>query len=257
MTRFEYWLLQKSPLVRVFRTPWFGRYPTYAAALAAIPPGLRVGYDQDQARELFSSVPIDKTRPTDYAMSFYLQKLLKPGSRVIDLGGNIGMLYYTARKLGALPESLTWTVCDVPQIIEAGRTVASREAAISSPLRFVSELPEAGSGDILVSSGTLQFLEPALPELLAQLPELPPAVMINRVPMWDAPQTVTLHDIHFCLAPYTIFNQGSLVAGMEKIGYRLADAWDCLESTFSLRFKPWIRLDRYRGMLFYKTPEQG
>jgi putative methyltransferase (TIGR04325 family) len=253
MTRFEYWLLQKTPLARVFRTPWFGRYPSYAAALAAIPAGLRVGYDQDQAREVFSAAPIDSARPTDYAVSFHLKELLCPGARVIDLGGNIGMLYYTARKLGALPEPITWTVCDVPQILEAGRTVARREAAISSPLQFVSDLREAGSGDILLSSGTLQFLEPSLPQLLAQLPELPPAVMINRVPMWDQPQLVTLHDINFCLAPYTILNRGLMVTGMEAIGYKVADGWDCFESSFSLRFRPKVRLNRYQGILFRKV----
>ncbi len=243
--------LINNPLLKlVFKTPWIGIYPSFSDALAAIPAQARIGYNQEKTREIFMSYPIDRMRPADYPILLHLRELLHPGSRLVDLGGNNGMAYYTAQKYFKLPSPLEWVVCDVPTIIEAAKEVAAREGESSRFLRFTTELKDAGACDIFFSSGSLQFIEPPLPELLRQLPELPPAVLINRIPVWDRQAIATIHDIGFCVAPYQIFNRQEFTGAMERIGYRLADTWMCPESTFSIRFRPHIRLDAYQGFYF-------
>jgi putative methyltransferase (TIGR04325 family) len=250
MNKFTQKLLKSPPLSLVFKTPWIGIYPTWSAAHAAIPPDNRVGYDQEETKAVFSRVPTVRVRSADYPILLHLRNLLKPGMRVVDLGGNIGMAYYTALKYYSLPDPLEWVICDVPAVTETGQGVAQREGEKSKALRFVNRIEDAGKADIFFSSGTLQFLEDPLPVVLKKLPELPRVVLINRIPTWDRKAIATIHDIGFCVAPYLIFNQNEWVESVEKLGYRLVDDWPCPESTFSIRFRPDLRLKSYHGFYF-------
>ena len=234
----------------VFKTPWMGIYPSYQQALAAIPADSRIGYNQQETFDVFRTLPIDRVRPADYPIMLHLRELLRENQNLVDLGGSIGMMYYTTKKYLTLPEGLEWVVCDVPKMTDAGRELAAREADRSRQLHFVNDLGSAGNADVLFSSGALQFIEKPLPELLKELPQLPPAVLINRIPAWDYEPFATIHDIGFCLAPYQIFNRPNFISAMQAIGYTLADSWSCPESTFSVRFHPRIRLSAYSGFYF-------
>jgi putative methyltransferase (TIGR04325 family) len=209
-----------------------------------------VGYNQDKTREIYSNYPIDRMRPADYPILLHLRELIRSGGRLIDLGGNIGMACYTAQKYYDLPFPFEWVLCDVPQVIEAAKEVAIREGEASRYLRFVTDLKDAKKCDIFFSSGALQFIEPPLPTLLGQLEELPSSVLINRIPVWDREAFATLHDIGFCIAPYHIFNRQAFTRSMEEIGYRLVDTWPCPESSLSIRFHPYLRLNAYQGFYF-------
>ena len=243
-------LLTGPPLSFVFKTPWLGIYPSWSAALAAIPPKCRIGYDHEESKATFSTVPTTRVRPADYPILLHLRNLIKPGIRVLDLGGNIGMAYYTALKYYPLPESLEWTICDVPALIATAKQVAVREGSKSNALRFVTRLQDADNCDIFFSSGTLQFLEEPLPRLLQQLPNLPPTLLINRIPVWERKPIATIHDTGFCICPYNVFNRQEWVQSVERIGYRLVDDWTCPESTFSIRFHPNLRINGYHGFYF-------
>ena len=250
MNKFTQKLLKSPPLSRVFKTPWIGIYPNFAAALAAIPEDNRVGYNQEETKAVFSQVPTTRVRSADYPILLHLRNLLKPGMRVVDLGGNIGMAYYTALKYYPLPDPLTWTISDVPAVTDTGLKVAEREGEKSKALRFVNRLEDAGAADIFFSSGTLQFIEEPLPVLLKKLPELPKVVLINRIPTWHRKAIATIHDIGFCVCPYQIFNHKDWLQSMLDAGYELTDDWACPESTFSVRFRPDLRLHAYHGFYF-------
>jgi len=250
MNRFTQKLLKTPPLSLIFKTPWIGIYPSWSAALAAIPPENRIGYNQEETKAVFSQVPTTRVRPADYPILLHLRNLAQPGMRLIDLGGNIGMAYYTALKYFPLPQPFDWVICDVPAVTDTGKQVALREGDTSKALHFVNRLEDAGGCDIFFSSGTLQFLEEPLPALLKKLPALPKSLLINRVPMWDRPAIATIHDIGFCICPYCIFNRKEWVASVELLGYRMVDDWPCPESSFSVRFRPDLRLNAYHGFYF-------
>jgi putative methyltransferase (TIGR04325 family) len=242
-------LVSKNPRFG-YANQWVGIYPTWAAAMAAIPKNNPVGYDQDAAREMFTHYPTSLMRPSDYATVVHLRTLLRPAMRVIDVGGSIGTAYYIAAKYFALPDPLEWVIYDVPAVLEAGRQVAEREGERGKGLRFLEKLEEGGRFDVFFSSGSLQLIEDTLPQLLAKLAELPKYVLINRIPVWDEPAYVCLNDMGFSFAPYNIFNRKAWVGAMEDLGYELADSWACPESRFTVRFKPKTRLNAYSGFYF-------
>jgi putative methyltransferase (TIGR04325 family) len=261
MNRWKLKLVQKLPWSLVSRSPrfghvntWFGLYPSWAAALAAIPAGNLVGYDQTAAKEMFTSYPTTLVRQSDYAYLLHLRNAIKPGMRVIDVGGSIGQAYYIAQKFISLPDPFEWSIFDVPAVLDAARDVAVREGEKGKYLRFVSSPREAGNCDAFFSSGSLQLIEDTLPELLQQLPSLPQHVLINRIPVWTRPAVITLNDMGFSIAPYNVFNHDAWVQSVERLGYRLVDEWKCPESNFfSIRFRRGSKLDAYSGFYFERT----
>jgi putative methyltransferase (TIGR04325 family) len=257
MNQWKLKLLKKLPWSLVSKSPsfgyantWVGLYPNWSAAMAAIPKGNPVGYDQDAAREMFTQYPTSLVRPSDYAVLVHLRNFARAGMRVVDVGGSIGTAYYIAQKYFPLPEPFCWVIYDVPAVLEAGRAVAAREGERGKGLSFVGSLKDAGECDVFFSSGSLQLIEETLPQLLQQLPGLPEHVLINRVPVWDRDAIVCLNDMGFSLAPYNIFNRKQWVGAMEELGYKLVDDWACPESKFSIKFKRGTRLNAYSGFYF-------
>ena len=265
MNRWTLKLLKKLPWSLTSKNPrfgyvnaWVGVFPSWAAAMSAIPPGNPVGYDQEAAKTMFTTYPTTLTRPSDYAVLLHLRNIAKPGMRVVDVGGSIGTAYYLALKYYPMPEPFEWNVFDVPAVLEAGRQVALREGEKSKALRFISKCGDAGNCDIFFSSGALQLIEDTLPGMLQQLPQLPEHILINRIPVWDRDAIVTLNDMGFSLAPYNVFNRKEWISSVEKLGYKLVDQWACLESNFfSIRFHPRSRIRAYSGFYFVRATESS
>ncbi len=228
-----------------------GVYPSFAAARAAAPKRARIGYDHQESSNLYPYL-FEHTKISDFAALFHFAQLLKPGSRLFDFGGNTGVLYYAYQRRWTFPDSMTWTVCDVPAVAEAGRAIA--QSRPSEGLRFTSTFAEAAGCDVLLTSGTLQYVEQPLPSLLATLGNAGPRyVLANRTPLWDRPTMATLQNIGPVTCPYQIFNRTEFLAGMACTGYRVIDTWDCPESGISVRWRPKARLRGYTGMLFERT----
>jgi putative methyltransferase (TIGR04325 family) len=244
--------LQSNSVVRrVFvGTPWRGVYPTFAAAQAVIPQGKSVGYNSTEAANIFRTYPVLRKRPTDYVTSFHLQHLLKKGARLFDFGGSVGIAYYVYKQYLPVPEGAEWLVCDVPAIVEVGRERALEEQ--SDGLKFTTEFKDADGSDVLITAGTLQFVETPLAAQLSALKSPPPYLLINRVPAWDGEHFYTLHRIGEFFCPYQIFNRREFIASLGALGYKLVDSWDCPESTLSIRLRPKLRLKNYQGFYFAK-----
>jgi putative methyltransferase (TIGR04325 family) len=246
-------LISRSPSFGYVNT-WIGVFPSWTAAMEAIPPGTPIGYNQKETKEIFLKYPTARVRPSDYAVLLHLRKILRNGMRVVDAGGSIGMGYYIAQKYFPLPEALEWVVFDLPEVLEAGREVAIREGEKGKGLRFVGNLAQAGACDIFLSSGSLQLMEEPLSALLKKLPSLPQHILINRIPVWDREAVVTLNDLGYSLGPYNVFNRSAWIQSVEELGYTLVDEWACSESNFfSIRFHKGTHLDSYRGFYFARN----
>lgn len=222
-----------------------GVYRSVAEARAAIPAHRKVGYDHKEAENMYPWL-LNYTKISDFAVLFYFKELLKPGMRIFDFGGNVGVLYYAFQKRWQLPRGATWTVCDVPAVAAAGRRYAAERE--SRGLKFTSDFSEAAGADILLTSGTLQCVEEDFGPMLDSLgDDRPQHILINRVPMWDKPEMVSIQDAGPIVYPYRIFERARFLASMKQAGYLVRDHWTCSERTIRIRFRPWIRINGFDG----------
>ncbi len=251
MSKLADYLRRSTLLHRIFvGTPWRGIYPTFQAALAAIPAEKRSGYNCKAAAETARTYPIFRRRHSDYATLFHLNRLLVPGARLMDFGGNVGIAYYILQQHGNVPRDIEWVLCDVPAIIKVAKELARTRP--SRELFFTTDFHDAQSCDILLTAGALQYVEEPLDRLLSSLVRPPQSLLINRVPVWDRRTIYTRQNIGAFSCPYRVMNQQEFVDSILALGYRLVDDWDCPESSFSIRFHPRLRLHAYRGFYFEK-----
>ncbi len=228
-----------------------GVYPSFAQARAAVPRHSKVGYDNKESGNLYPYL-MEHTKISDFAALFHFTQLVKPGSHIFDFGGNTGPLYYAYSRRWALPAGVKWTVCDVPAVIEFGRDLAKTRP--SEGLVFTSRFEDAAGADLLLTSGTLQYVEEGLPSLLERLGDAKPRhVLANRTALWDKPTFATLQDLGPVVCPYQVRNRAEFIAMMEGTGYRIADCWECPESGLSVRFRPQYRVRPYFGLLFERN----
>lgn len=199
-----------------------GIFGSIAEAAASAPPGLALGYDHPDPASLYRERLV-QIYPTDYPVLFWLTKILGEVRTVFDLGGHVGVARYAYDRYLDFPENLTWQVCDVPAVVEAGATLA-REKGMSG-LTFTAERANASGADLYHAAGVLQYLEEPLAELLGVLAEKPRHVLINLCAFTDREPFVTLQNIGTAFCPYVIHRKADVFAGMGKLGYRLVDEW--------------------------------
>src|SRR5204863_5236974 len=123
----------------------------------------------------------------------------------------------------AFPADFQWTVCDVPAVALAGTALAAHRNAAN--LRFVSDAAAADGQDLLLCSGSLQYIEPALAAQLAPLRQRPKHVVVNASPFHDGDTFFTLNSIGTAYCPYKVASLPEFVAAMDGIGYDLVDRW--------------------------------
>lgn len=228
-----------------------GVYPSYAAALAAVPKTRKVGYDNKESSNMYPYL-LDFTKISDFAALFYLNRLVTPGFRIFDFGGNTGVLYYSYQRRWTMPPNVQWTVCDVPAVIEAGREFAKTRP--SEGLDFTSRFEDAAGADLLFTSGTLQYVPETLPELLAKLGDAKPRyILANRTALWDGPTFATLQTLGAVVCPYRVQNRAEFLAGIEANGYRIRDSWECSESGINVRWHLRHRIKGYAGLLLERS----
>jgi putative methyltransferase (TIGR04325 family) len=226
-------------------SPFQGMYPDFQQALAAIPPEMMVGYDHSEAATLYLP-QLDTLLPSDYPAIYWLRKLIKPASRIFDLGGHVGLLFYSFHKYLDSPCPRDWLVCDLPEIIAAGRKLANERGA--NGLSFTSDYARADGYDIYLASGCLQYIDSSLSQLLAKLTTMPAHLIINRLPLSEAETFVTLQNIGPVVCPYRIFNRSKFLSSLRASGYDLIDTWRCAELSCDIPFHPDKKVHAYTGM---------
>lgn len=230
-----------------------GVFDSYEAAAAAAPASRPLGYDHDDAAGMYHD-RIGQIYPSDYPMMFWLQRALDLGARrVFDLGGHIGLSYYSYATRMALPEDLSWQVCDVPAVVDSGR----REAAArdgSGRLRFTADFAEAAQADVLFTAGCLQYLQETLAQRVASLPRQPEWLLVNLLPLHPARGYWTVQSIGTAYCPYRIQHDDGFFQDILRLGYRRLDRWENLEKSCWVAFDDLHSLDRYHGAAFRLDP---
>src|SRR5262249_39015589 len=154
----------------------------------------------------------------------HLARLPLDGFQVFDLGGTRGDLFWLYDRYLNFPASLRWTVHDLPANLERGRDLARQRG--ESRLRFSEDVRGASGADLLLVSGALTYFEFPLAEYLAGLARRPRHVVLTRTPLVPAPTAATVQYAYGAvMVACRLLNRAELFAGMERLGYRVVDAW--------------------------------
>ncbi len=237
-----YWLFPRC--ANLFR----GVYSSFSEALEDIPHGIGKSYDGirnfQQIDVEAETIELETIDPDDYYLLKPLQKAFLDSFTLFDLGGNKGKAYYSYKKYIAYPESLRWIVCELPGAVEIGKSL--KKALNSQNLFFTTDFYQAEQADILLTSGTLQYLQPSLSELLSQLKSKPLHIIVNRVPFYEGEEYVTLQNFIDTYVPYKIQNRTQFINSMNKLGYELIDTWQ-KDRVVNIPFHPECFVNAYYG----------
>jgi putative methyltransferase (TIGR04325 family) len=225
-----------------------GIYPDFASALRAIPAGRESGYDNQSSAGRLLDEWLTIT-PSDYPALFWLSRLLPEAKLLFDWGGNVGLKYFAYRKYLSYDSALIWCVNDVAAVVAVGKEVARREAAPG--LCFTTTLDELSEADILFAAGAIHFVEDPL-GMLRDSARLPRHVLLNKVPAYDAPSAVTLHNMGTAFCANHLFNTAELVQGFAHLSYRLVDHWISPEMVCEIPFQPEHTVRGYHGFYFMR-----
>jgi putative methyltransferase (TIGR04325 family) len=183
----------------------------------------------------------------DYPVLHWLGPSLKKDASIFDIGGNVGVHYYSYQRYLPFPPGLTWTVCEVATLIARGESIARERSATS--LRFTRRLEDAEGSDCLVSAGALQYIEaPSLGGILGALRRRPRHLLLNKLPIYDGPSFVTLQNGGVTFLPQHVFNRASLLGDLAGLGYQLRDEWDVPHLSCRVPFHEGRSVPSYTGM---------
>jgi putative methyltransferase (TIGR04325 family) len=227
-----------------------GIYPTYDAAMAAIPPSRKAGWDHEGAAQLWVD-QIDPVRLSTYPIFFWLDQLYRENHALVDVGGSIGLTYYGYRRLGRIPAGASWTVVEVGAIARQGTEIARREAAAS--LSFVDDVAALSRCDVLLSAGALQFMPVSIPGLLESLPQKPRYIVLNKLPLTPGSDCWTLQNYGPAVTPNRLFNEQRFLQYFAGHGYRLRDRWAVEDLDLLIPFYPERFIKTFAGFVFERS----
>lgn len=200
-----------------------GAFPDREAALKGVPRRWLATYDHaDVAAVNFEAMCA--LRVWDYPVMFWLNRLNEPGLRILDAGGHFGTKYIAFR--GHLPlDEVVWTVFDLPETVQSARK-AQRLGQVPAGIGFTDDLATAGRVDLLLASGLLQYLDIPFAQFVAQLPDRPQHIILNKVATREGPSVTTLERIGPARVPYQMRCRAEFEAQLDAAGYRVLDSWD-------------------------------
>lgn len=205
-----------------------GVYETFEEAIQSVPKTKSVGYDNSElAQEYQYTAELETTvQSYDYPVLFWLSSIFNNHQQnlsIFDFGGNVGVHFYAYEKYIKYPDKLKWLVCEVPEIMKAGKELAHKRGR--SNLVFTDEFEEATSKDVFLASGSIQYVE-NLSLSLSSLTKKPQHLLLNILPFYEGEKFVTLQNGGKAFYPSYVFNKNDFINSLNRIGYDLVDLWE-------------------------------
>lgn len=237
-----------------------GFYSTYAQALG-MADKTKLDYDvvnrnkasnQTQEEAVLDNPP----RDYDYPLLYWLSNLILPDTRLLELGGSIGHLYYASKKYFPHPETIQWTIAELEAAVSLGKRIGERRG--EKALRFIEsdKIQHTDEADVFVTAGTIQYVEDDLDTVLASLPTLPIHVLVNYLPAHDYRTFYTLQYLQVCEVPYKVYSKEAFEKSMNKLGYELVSTWRS-DRKLEIPFHPELAIDHYSGFYYRLSGSQG
>lgn len=225
------------------RWRFYGVFESYDEALRGqprrgdLPEGYQAPGVARQGGDFYGTM-----QPFDYPAVHWLDEYLPAGgtrtaqarTKVFDLGGHLGEKREVwARYVPRIREA-EWTVCETEDAVREGRARGLEGGLV----RFGSDPRAMDGADLLVASGSLQYLPWELAPLLAGLRRPPPRLILNKVPLSDGPSFWTLQNLGTTSVPYRVFHGPDFVRALEEVGYEVEDRWQVPGLSARVPFRP-------------------
>jgi putative methyltransferase (TIGR04325 family) len=228
-----------------------GIYETFEQAIENAPKNKLIGYDNEALAQEYKDerkVPI-KVLTYDYPILFWLKSIFSQDSlalNIFDFGGNVGIHFYSYLNYLNYPPTLTWKVCEVPAIAQAGKELAEHRACHN--LEFTCCFDEASGADIFLASGSIQYVK-SLAESIQNLSKKPSHLLLNRLPLHNKEaQFVTLQNGGQVFYPQYVFNKEQFIESFSSLNYELIDIWEDKEEGCIIPFHSKKSLPFYSGL---------
>lgn len=222
-----------------------GVFPSFDAAQASAPAGKPIGYDHPEPAQMYRD-RASTVYPADYPVLYWLSQLLQNKHRVFDFGGHVGVTYYAYKKYLPYDKLQSWTVCDVQAVVDAGRQLATETE--NEQLQFTTQFSDAENTDILLASGSLQYIQMPFSVQIKQLTDKPQHIIVNLLPAYNGETVFTLQNIGTAFCPYKIVNLVEFKQQLIELGYEVVDQWANAEKSCYIPFHPKESLDCYYGL---------
>lgn len=231
-----------------------GIFESYAKALAAVPSTRVSSYDivnQDKAAHT------ERTKKSldncfndyDYPLLFWLSKLFKKPVIVLELGGSIGHCFYTFQNFISYPHGLKWIIAELYEAYMLGCEIAKERNEDRVIFIESNKISTVQPVDIFVTSGTLQYMEERVYEIIKTLKSLPKHVIIHNLPSHRKKQIWTLQKLRLCEVPYQIYSSEELIREMKELGYDLIAKWKNPREV-NIPFHLNLKVEGYLGFYF-------
>lgn len=231
------------------RNRFRGVYATFAEAEATIPKGQPIGYDHAELAGLYRN-RMEKANQSDYAVLYWLNRILDAKSFVFDFGGHVGVSFHGWRNYLNYPRGLRWLVYDMPAIVTVGAELAAERP--SEGLAFTSDVAAGRGCTVFLAAGSLQYRDETLTDVLGEVGSLPRHLILNKMPVYDGETFVTVQSTGRAFHPYRIYNRAALIAEVAALGYRLVDDWTNREQHCEIPFTRDRDIDAYSGFYFVR-----
>ncbi|MBW4615109.1 MAG: methyltransferase, TIGR04325 family [Desmonostoc vinosum HA7617-LM4] len=233
-----------------------GVFNTFEQAIQSAPKTKTIGYDNNdlaqEYQEMLESENWEQSQHLinsyDYPVLFWLNSIFTTNlvNHIFDLGGNVGIHFYAYKKHLNCQE-ITWTICDLSEIIKVGKKIAEKRQ--QKDLFFTTSFAEANNKNILLASGSVQYVN-HFSQQIEKLLVKPVHILVNRLPIYDGKQFVTLQNGGKVFYPQYVFNRSDFIESFNEIGYELIDIWQDRLGSCMIPFYPENSVPFYHGMYF-------
>ena len=246
--------LRRQRRHRWFESPWgygahHGVFSSFAEAAAAAPPDPHRFNDKKRALEYQDR--LKRIFAYDYPILFWLQRIMSGSGplRVLDIGGHVGVHYYAYGQYLEWHPEMTWRVCDVEEIVKAGRERAQEVGATALSFDTSFDNLDEKPADLVLSCGALHYVEkPLLWEVLAKAQSRPAHVLFTKIPLYRGESFVSLQNIGEGFSPHYVWNKTEFVKNFEASGYQLVNDWKVPDREFEIFDDPDRSFGAYSGM---------
>ncbi len=149
---------------------------------------------------------------------------------MVDFGGHVGAKFYAYRDVIRFNLDFKWQIIDVPAVCEEGR---SRLKQGDESLVYSDSTANLVGCDVLLCSGSLQYCNESIDEIILKMPARPRVIILNKVALSDE-EFYTLEAFLDSRMPYRIFTQKHLDTVRDLNGYNRFAHWEIPDMGFTV-----------------------